>query len=115
MRWLRMIAVCSAIALSGSDALAFGVGGTNNCTLETFKPWPFGTLNLGNVTAHNGIVTFLYNNGIAPGNTVGTFPLTTLGPFSLHVPGEVTGAPACLGVDGTSIPVVGTLIANSVE
>jgi hypothetical protein len=40
------------------------------------------------VTAVNGVVTFFYNNRVIPGNnTIAQFPLTTLGPFSLHVPG----------------------------
>jgi hypothetical protein len=112
MRLLRMIAVCCGIALCSSDAFAFG----STCSFNDFRNWPFGTLDLGNVTAVNGVVTFFYNNRVIPGNnTVAQFPLTTLGPFSLHVPGSVTGAPACLGAEQTSIPVVGTLIANVIE
>jgi hypothetical protein len=105
MRSIAKIAVCFGIVLWSSGALAFG---SQPCSTENTRNWPSGTLNIGEVIPVNGVVTFTYNNGIISGQ-IGSFTVNpaNLGPFSTTVRGVYSGAPACIGLVSTNIPVTG--------
>jgi len=111
MRLFWAIAVCLVIVLPGSSARAIG----GACNINQVRNYPPGPINLGNVTATDGIVEFTYNDGA--GTTTGTFSLSpaTLGHFSIVFKGVYSGFPACTGFETAMIPISGVLVANKIE
>jgi hypothetical protein len=93
-------ALCCALVLFGSDALAV--------TCPDQLNWGGGTLNLGEVIPDGNVVRFTYWNNFINAN--GTVPVNpaNLGPFTANVPGFLYDA-KCNGLVPTTIPVAGYL------
>jgi hypothetical protein len=106
MRFKWKVAIGFGFALCASSALASISKPCNG----NFKNWPNGTLNIGEVIPVNGKVTFTYNNGFLTNAQLSfTVNPANLGPFSTTVPGFINGAPLCVGLANTNIPVTGFL------